>query len=134
MLEAAPKVVDAPADVTPRTSSVRRDVEIPKPPDLKTHVIRNYDLGEIFDYINPKTLYAKHLGFQNFVEAFESGDPKARELHDRVEEVTQEILGRTDISANAIYKFFPAQSDDDRTIAIFSPDGKTVLESFTFCR
>ena len=62
MLEAAPKVVDAPADAAPRTSSVRRDVEIPQPPDLKTHVIRNYDLGEIFDYINPKSLYSKHLG------------------------------------------------------------------------
>ena len=82
MLESAPKVVDAPADATPRTSSVRRNVEIPKPPDLKTHVIRNYDLGEIFDYINPKTLYSKHLGFQNYVEAFEAGDPKARDLHD----------------------------------------------------
>ena len=71
---------------------MRRDVEIPKPPDLKTHVIRNYDLGEIFEYINPKSLYAKHLGFQNFVEALEAGDPKARELHDRVEEVASRFL------------------------------------------
>ena len=134
MLESAPKVVDAPADATPRTSSVRRDVEIPKPPDLKTHVIRNYDLGEIFDYINPKTLYSKHLGFQNYVEAFEAGDPKARDLHDRVEEVAQQMLARSDISANAVYRFFPAQSDGDRTIMIYSPDGKTVLESFTFGR
>ena len=124
MLEAAPKVVDAPADAAPRTSSVRRDVEIPKPPDLKTHVIRNYDLGEIFDYINPKSLYSKHLGFQNYVEAFEAGDPKASELHDRVEEVAQQILARTDISANAVYRFFPAQSDGDRTVMIYSPDGK----------
>jgi 5-methyltetrahydrofolate--homocysteine methyltransferase len=134
MLEAAPKVVDAPADAAPRTSSVRRDVEIPQPPDLKTHVIRNYDLGEIFDYINPKSLYSKHLGFQNYVEAFEAGDPKARDLHDRVEEVAQQILARTDISANAVYKFFPAQSDGDRTVMIYSPDNKTVLESFTFGR
>jgi 5-methyltetrahydrofolate--homocysteine methyltransferase len=133
LLESAPKVVDAAIDATQRTSSVRRDVEIPKPPDLKTHVIRNYDLGEIFDYINPKTLYAKHLGFQNFVEAFESGDQKARDLHDRVEEVTQHILGRADISANAIYKFFPAQSND-RTVTIYSPDGNAALESFTFGR
>src|SRR5260370_16719990 len=128
MLETAPKVVDAPADAPPPTSSVRRDVEIPKPPDLKTHVIRNYDLGEIFEYINPKSLYAKHLGFQNFVEALESGDPKARELRDRVEEVTEKILGRSDISANAVYKFFPAQSDNDRTVTIYSADGKAVLE------
>jgi 5-methyltetrahydrofolate--homocysteine methyltransferase len=134
MLEAAPKVVDAPADAAPRTSSVRRDVEIPKPPDLKTHVIRNYDLAGIFEYINPKSLYSKHLGFQNYVEAFEAGDPKARDLHDRVEEVAQEMLVRADISANGVYRFSPAQSDGDRTVMIFSPDGKTVLESFTFCR
>jgi 5-methyltetrahydrofolate--homocysteine methyltransferase len=134
LLESAPKVAAAAIDAPPRTSSVNRDIEIPRPPDLKIHVLRNYDLGEIFDYINPKTLYSKHLGFQNFVEAFESGDHKARELHDRVEEVTQHILGRADISANAVYKFFPAQSDGDRTIAIYSPDGKSVLESFTFGR
>jgi 5-methyltetrahydrofolate--homocysteine methyltransferase len=134
MLEAAPKVVDAPADAAARTSSVRRDVEIPKPPDLKTHVIRNYDLAGIFEYINPKSLYSKHLGFQNYVEAFEAGDPKARDLHDRVEEVAQEMLVRADISANGVYRFSPAQSDGDRTVMIFSPDGKTVLESFTFCR
>ena len=110
----APKVVDAPADATPRTSSVRRDVEIPKPPDLKTHLVRSYHLGEIFEYINPKSLYSKHLGFQNYLEAFAAGDPKARELHDRVEEVAQEMLARSDISANAVYRFFPAQSDGDR--------------------
>ena len=120
MLESAPKVVDAPADATPRTSSVRRDVEIPKPPDLKTHVIRNYDLGEIFEYINPKTLYSKHLGFQNYVEAFEAGDPKARDLHDRVEEVAQQILARSDISANAVYRFFPAQSDRSHRHDLFA--------------
>src|SRR5215469_3406083 len=133
MLETAPKVVAAPVDGAPRTSSVRRDVEIPRPPDLKSHVIRGYDLGEIFEYINPKTLYSKHLGFQNFTEALESGDAKARELHSRVEEVEHEMFARPDISANAIYRFFPTQSDD-RTVAIYSPDGKSVLESFTFGR
>jgi 5-methyltetrahydrofolate--homocysteine methyltransferase len=134
LLESTPKVVDVALDAPIRTSSVRRDIEIPRPPDLKTHVIRNYDLGEIFSYINPKTLYSKHLGFQNFVEALEAGEPKARELHDRVEEVIQQMLGRADISANAVYKFFPAESDGDRTVAILSPDGKSVLESFTFGR
>ena len=133
MLETAPRAVEsAPAEN--RKSSVRRDVEIPIPPDLKLHVTRDYDLGEIFRYINPKSLYAKHLGFQNFVEEFESGNPKARELHERVEEVEQIMLARPDITANAIYKFFPAQSDGDRTISIFSPDGHTVLQSFTFGR
>jgi 5-methyltetrahydrofolate--homocysteine methyltransferase len=133
MLETAPRVVESTANPTQK-SSVRRDVDIPTPPDLKLHVIRDYDLGEIFEYINPKSLYAKHLGFQNFVEEFEAGNPKARELHGRVEEVEQLMLARPNITAKAIYKFFPAQSDGDRTLRLYSPDGKTVLESFTFGR
>src|SRR5271166_2687431 len=129
----ASKVVDAPSKPLVR-ATVRRDIEIPRPPDLKLHVLRGYDLGEIFDYINPKSLYAKHLGFKNFEEALEKGDAKARELSDAVEEVAHLMIARGDISASAIYKFFPAQTDGDRTVMILSPDGKNVLETFIFGR
>ncbi len=115
-------------------SSVRRDVEIPLPPDLKLHVVRRHDLGEIFEYINPVMLYTRHLGFKNFEQALAEGDAKARELKAAVESVEQEMLAREDIAANAIYKFFPAQSNGERTVMILGPDGKTVLESFTFGR
>ena len=115
-------------------SSVKRDVEIPLPPDLKLHVIRHHDLGEIFEYINPVMLYTRHLGFKNFEQALAAGDAKARDLKAAVESVEQEMLAREDIAANAIYKFFPAQSDGDRVVMILGPDGKTVLESFTFGR
>ncbi len=100
----------------------------------KLHVLRDYDLGEIFDYINPKSLYAKHLGFKNFEEALAAGDAKARELGDVVEEVAHLMIARSDITANAIYKFFPAQSDGDRTMMVLGPDGKHVLETFIFGR
>jgi 5-methyltetrahydrofolate--homocysteine methyltransferase len=130
----ASKVIDAPTAKPVVRASVLHDIEIPRPPDLKLHVLHDYDLGEIFDYINPKSLYAKHLGFKNFEEALEKGDAKARELHDAVEEVAHLMIARTDISANAIYKFFPAQSDGDRTLMILSPDGKNVLETFIFGR
>ncbi len=130
----ASKVIDAPTKPAVVRANVRHDLEIPRPPDLKLHVLRDYDLGEIFDYINPKSLYAKHLGFKNFEEALEKGDAKARELHDAVEEVAHAMIARTDITANAIYKFFPAQSDGDRTVMILSPDRKNVLETFIFGR
>jgi 5-methyltetrahydrofolate--homocysteine methyltransferase len=129
----ASKVIDAPSKPAVR-ATVRRDIEIPRPPDLKLHVLRDYDLGEIFDYINPKSLYAKHLGFKNFEEALASGDVKARELNSTIEEVAHLMIARPDISANAIYKFFPAQTDGDRTIMILSPDGKNVLETFILGR
>ena len=69
----ASKVIDAPTKPAVVRASVRHDLEIPRPPDLKLHVLRDYDLGEIFDYINPKSLYAKHLGFKNFEEAAREG-------------------------------------------------------------
>ena len=53
---------------------------------------------------------------------------------DAVEEVAHLMIARTDITANAIYKFFPAQTDGDRTLMILSPDGKNVLETFIFGR
>src|SRR5208283_1118456 len=67
-------------------------------------------------------------------EALAKGDAKARELNDAVEEVAHLMIARPDITANAIYKFFPAQSDGDRTTMILSPDGKNVLETFIFGR
>ncbi len=119
---------------TPRRSSVSAAAEIPLPPDLKTHVIRNHDLGEIFRFINPVMLYTRHLGLRNFEQAFAGSDAKALELKRAVEEVEELMLARADISANAVYKFFPAASDGDRSIMILSPDSKSVLETFVFGR
>ncbi len=123
-------VAGAPAS----RSSVKRDVEIPLPPDLKSHTLLDYDLAEIFEYINPVMLYTRHLGFKNFEQALAGGDKKARDLKAAVEDVEQVMLERKDISANALYKFFPVQSDGDRTIMVLGPDGKSVLESFRFGR
>jgi 5-methyltetrahydrofolate--homocysteine methyltransferase len=117
-----------------RSSAVRQDVEIPLPPDLKPHVVRGYDLGEIFRYINPVMLYTRHLGLRNYEAALADGDPRAKELSAAVAAVEEVMLARDDIAANALYRFFPARSDGDRTVMIYSPDGRTVVESFTFGR
>jgi 5-methyltetrahydrofolate--homocysteine methyltransferase len=114
-------------------SSVRTDVDIPTPPDLRLHVLGNYDLDEVFRYINPVMLYTRHLGFRNFEKALADRDPKAIELKREVEAVQETMLARPDISARAVYKFFPAASDGDRVL-ILSPDSGTVVETFTFGR
>jgi 5-methyltetrahydrofolate--homocysteine methyltransferase len=110
------------------------EASIPVPPDLKLHVLRDYDLEEVFRYINPVMLYARHLGFKNFDQALKAGDPKARALQSSVAAVEEEMLARPDISANAIYRFLPAQSDGDRVVMIYAADGKTARETFTFAR
>ncbi len=132
LLAAAAKPAGTPAAV--RIGAVRQAAPIPRPPDLKLHILRDYDLEEIFRYINPVMLYTRHLGFRNFERALAAGDPKARKLRDAVAAVENEVLARPDIKAKAIYRFFPTQSDGDRTVMIYAADGKTVLETFTFGR
>jgi len=114
-------------------SSVRSDIDIPTPPDLRLHVLGNYDLDEVFRYINPVMLYTRHLGFRNFEKALADRDPKALELKREVDAVQETMLARPEIGARAVYKFFPAASDGDRVL-ILSPDSGTVVQTFTFGR
>ena len=108
--------------------------EAPVPPDLKLHVIRDYDLSEIFSYVNPVMLFNHHLGFKGrFQEALDKGDSRAVELRKKVSEVEEAMLSRSDVTANATYKFFRAASEGD-DLLILSPDGNRVLESFRFGR
>jgi 5-methyltetrahydrofolate--homocysteine methyltransferase len=134
------KMLNAPARTANKPSPVRRgpaiiyEGPIPEPPDLKLHILRDYDLEEIFRYINPVMLYTRHLGFRNFEQALASGDPKAAELHAAVDAVEDEILSRHDISARAAFRFFPVNSDGDRTIMVHRADSKHILETFRFGR
>ncbi|MGO9452812.1 MAG: methionine synthase [Candidatus Binataceae bacterium] len=134
MLEAAPKTQNGTASAPAARSSVRHDIEIPVPADLKTHVIKGYDLGEVFSFINPAMLYSKHLGLRNAEQALRDGEAKALELKAAVEEVQDVMLARKDIAANAVFRFFRAQSDGDRTVQIYGPDRKTPVALFKFGR
>ena len=107
---------------------------IPEPPDLRLHVLRGYSLDEIFKYINPVMLYTRHLGFRNFQQALDAAEPKAIELRDVVSGVEDEMLTRADIIASAAYRFFRANSDGDRTMVVYSADGRYELERFIFGR
>ena len=116
------------------TAQMRWDIERPRPPDLRLHVLRDYDMGQIFPYINPQMLYVRHLGFNGrFAEALEAGDPAAKELRDSVRRVEDLMLAHPEINANAVFKFFPCQSDG-QSLLVLGPDGKTVTERFYFGR
>jgi 5-methyltetrahydrofolate--homocysteine methyltransferase len=117
-----------------RRSAVQYDGPIPQPPDLKLHLIHDYDLAEIFSYINPVMLYTRHLGFKNFEAALAAGDPKAVELRATVAGVEDVILAHPKITARAAYRFFPAHSDGDRTLIVYAADSKRELERFVFGR
>ena len=127
------QAVEGAAVEIPR-SAVPPVAVVPPPPDLRLHVLRDYDLDAIFRYINPAMLYTRHLGFKGkFDEALAAGDPKAQELREQVAAVEEVMLARADIAAQAVYRFFPAHGDDE-TLLIYAGDGRTVLERFRFGR
>jgi len=105
----------------------------PAPPDLEPHVLADYDLHEIFEYINPVMLYTRHLGLRDAPRALASGDPKAERLRQRVQEVQELMVAHEEIRAAAVFQFFPAHSDDRRLI-LHHPDGRRVLAEFSFGR
>jgi 5-methyltetrahydrofolate--homocysteine methyltransferase len=123
---------DAREDVPP--AQVRHDFPVPNPPDLRLHVISDYDLEEIFDYINPQMLYVRHLGYQGrFADDLAAGHQAAVDLRDSVRRVEDLVLARSDITADAVFKFFPCRSDGQQLL-VYSADGSTVLERFYFGR
>ena len=129
--EAAEGSGPAPA-VAP--AQVGHNFDVPNPPDLRLHVIRDYDLAAIFPYINPQMLYVRHLGYKGrFAEALEREESDALELRQSVRRVEDIMLAHPEIRANAVFKFFPCRSDG-QNLLIYAPDGETVLEQFYFGR
>ena len=133
---AGPKRRQGDVDTAPsgRRSSVQPLSVVPTPPDLRTHVLQDYDLDSIFRFINPAMLYTRHLGFKGkFDEAVAAGNPRAVALREQVDAVEAVMLARDDITARAVYRFFPAHADGD-TLLIHAADGRAVLETFRFGR
>ena len=124
--------VETSSDVAP--AQIGHDFNVPNPPDLRLHVVQDYDLSEIFPYINPQMLYVRHLGYKGrFAEALQREESDALELRDSVRKVEDIMLAHPEIRASAVFKFFPCRSDG-QVLLVYAPDGETVLERFYFGR
>jgi 5-methyltetrahydrofolate--homocysteine methyltransferase len=131
---AAPAPVADVVAAAPRAQISHADAP-PAPPDLKLHALGDFDVAEIFRYVNPVMLYGKHLGLRgNLDQLLRDKNPKAVELTRRVGALQDEILEKKLISARAVYKFFAAESDGDRVRLYASPTSKEPLAEFDFPR
>ena len=103
-------------------------VEPLSPPDLEEHILPELDLEEIWKYVNPHMLYAKHLGLRgSYRKLKEAGDPKLAEL----ERVVERVKDSGWIRARGIYRFFGARSEGNTLTLVC---GKDALAAFTFPR
>ncbi|MDE2142173.1 MAG: methionine synthase [Elusimicrobia bacterium] len=128
-------VTDAAAVAETPRFTVTHAEPPPAPPDLKLHVVSDFDVEEIFKYVNPIMLYGKHLGLRgNLEQLLRDKNPKAVELTKRVQALQDEILEKKMITAKAVYKFFAANSDGDKIHLYDSPKAAVPLASFDFPR
>jgi len=130
---AAPAAVEPAGPAAPRI--VISHEAPPAPPDLKLHALSDFPVDEIFKYINPIMLYGKHLGLRgNLEQHLKDNNPKAVELHKRVEALQDEILSKGLIKPKAVFKFFAAESEGDRMNLFESPTAPAALAGFDFPR
>ncbi len=122
-----------PEDEAPLAAPAVRSTEIAvadplSAPDLEEHVLDALALAEVWEYLNPHMLYAKHLGLRgSYWKLKEEGDPKLADL----ERLIAKVQASGWISARAMYRYFPAQSDGN-TLRLVLPGGGEA--SFTFPR
>jgi 5-methyltetrahydrofolate--homocysteine methyltransferase len=97
-------------------------------PDTEERVLPELDLAEVWEYLNPHMLYAKHLGLRgSYRKLKEAGDPKLAEL----EAVIAKVQAAGWIRARAMYRFFGAASEAN-TLHVAVPGGGEAC--FTFPR
>jgi len=111
--------------------TVREDVKVYKPKDLRRHVMRDYSVAHLHPYVNMRTLIGHHLGLRGYSDKLiETGDERATGLHELVTGFLRSDL----LKPQGLYQFFPAQSDGDDIIIYDPADAKTEIERFTFPR
>lgn len=116
-------------------SKISLDVPVYQPPDLERHILREYPIQHIIPYINMQMLLGHHLGLRGSVEQLlAKGDPKAVQLKQTVDEILGHAVRDGIIRANAMYRFFPAQSSGNDIIVYDPEDHSTVLKTFSFPR
>ena len=129
---------DAPALLTYEQARDRRlatdwsTAEITKPSFLGTKTIVDFNLAELVPYIDWTPFFqAWELRgvYPAILEDARQGEA-ARELFDNAKTLLGKMVDDKSIRANAVYGFFPAQSDGD-DIIVYDADGNERMRFFT---
>ncbi|MBI2362107.1 MAG: methionine synthase, partial [Elusimicrobia bacterium] len=122
-------------NAAPAGPGLSYDHPVPSPPDLKRHVLEDFDLERILGYVNPVMLYGRHLGLKgDFSALLAKGDHKAVELRARVKSLEDEVLDRKLIRPRAVVRFFAANGRGDELVLWDSARREAALETLRFPR
>nr|WP_263325056.1 methionine synthase [Neobacillus sp. Marseille-Q6967] len=136
--------VEVPRELPSRTSgsvavkprpTVSTEVPVFTPMDTKRHILRTYSLSHIEPYINMQMLIGHHLGVKGKIaKLLAEKDEKAVKVKEVVDQLLADAKANNWITPNAVYQFFPAQSDGNKVL-IYDPENPSkVIETFDFPR
>jgi 5-methyltetrahydrofolate--homocysteine methyltransferase len=120
------EVKSLPTSQTSRTGQMSLKSQLPEapilpPPDFEKHILRDIPLKQVLPFLNRQMLYTKHLGLIGSVEKLlTAGDEKALKLHNTVEEMLARVEREGLIQPQALYRFYPANSNGNELI-LFDP-------------
>ena len=112
--------------------TVRRDLEVPHPPDLDRRV-EDLDLDAVWSLLNPQMLYGKYFGLKGIVRKLEQqGDPRLLKIRTVIEKI-QEEGRRGALRAIAVSQWFPAAAEGD-DLVLFDPSRSQEVARWTMPR
>jgi len=115
-----------------RSRKVRTDIPLPEAPYLERKRRDVPHLAEVWSYVNPFMLYGRHMGYKgNFEKHLAEREPKAIELHERMEGVKREASRF--MKVRAVWQFFEAEREGN-AIHLFAPGGASPIHTFRFGR
>ncbi|MDB5309392.1 MAG: metH [Gemmataceae bacterium] len=117
-----------------RSPNLPPSPDVPSPPFLGSRVRTDFDMAEVFKYLNELTLFSTQWQFRkggvNRAEYEKQIRDTARPALDRLKQL---CLAENILRPAAAYGFFPAAADGDR-LTIYHDDGRTPRTAFAFPR
>jgi 5-methyltetrahydrofolate--homocysteine methyltransferase len=118
----------------PRSPSLPMSPDIPAPPFLGSRTRTDFDLNEIFRYLNETTLFSTQWGFRKGgVKVADHARQIAEVARPALERLKKLCLAENILRPAAAYGFFPAASDGAK-LTIYADDHKTPRATFDFPR
>jgi 5-methyltetrahydrofolate--homocysteine methyltransferase len=119
----AEHLASLPAATTERSSIVKDVEEIPIPPFLGVRTRRDFDLNELYKYINETALFKNQwqLKTASATDYLRLVEEKFRPI---LKELEQEVIANDWFDPKTVYGWFPAQSEGNEVI-VYDPEGSS---------
>jgi 5-methyltetrahydrofolate--homocysteine methyltransferase len=117
-----------------RSSGLSRSPNQPKPPFFGSRVRTDFDMKQLFDYLNERTLFSTQWQFRkNNVAPAEYERQMQEVAYPALARLKELCLKENILRPAAAYGFFPAASEGNDVI-VFEEDGRTEKLRFSFPR